>query len=165
MIKDSVRDRLGFALFVFVAMIAGLSAWKTLSLLGWLYVFHNLLLAWLYFRREPARKYDRIGLWLGMIAVLLPTTVNNGPSPWYLLIPGLAGYALILWSLTVLGKRFGISPADRGLTSCGPYRLIRHPMYFGELMYRAAILFNSRSLIVDWVLLLGRYANWETPGL
>ena len=90
MLKDTIRDRFGFAFFAFAAIIAGVAAWQSPSILAWLYGFHNLLLAWFYARREPARKYDRVGLWLGMVAALLPTTVLSGSSPWYLLLPGLA---------------------------------------------------------------------------
>jgi protein-S-isoprenylcysteine O-methyltransferase Ste14 len=154
MLKDGIRDRLGFAFFVFAALIASVSAWKSPSILAWLYAVHNLLLAWFYAQREPAKCYDRVGLWLGLIAALLPTTIHGSSSPWYLLIPGLAGYALILWSLTVLGKRFGIAPADRGLTSRGPYQFIRHPMYLGELVFRAALLLSSNNLLVDILLFI-----------
>lgn len=152
MLRDSIRDRFGFAFFAFAAIIAGFAAWQSPSILAWLYAFHNLLLAWFYARREPAKKYDRVGLWLGMIAALLPTTVPSNSSPWFLLIPGLAGYGLILWSLATLGKRFGIAPADRGLTSRGPYCYIRHPMYLGEFVFRAALLFSSNRLGLDLIL-------------
>ncbi len=153
-LKDDVRDRLGFAFFAFAALIAGFSAWQSPSILAWLYALHNLLLAWFYLKREPARRYDRAGMWLGLVAALLPTAVHSGQSLWYLLIPGLAGYALILWSLAILGKRFGIAPADRGLTSKGPYHLIRHPMYLGELTFRAALLLSSSNLQVDILLFI-----------
>lgn len=149
LLKDGVRDRLGFAFFAFATLIAGFSAWQSPSILAWLYAFHNLLLAWFYMKREPARRYDRVGMWLGLVAALLPTTVHSGQSPWYLLIPGIAGYALILWSLTVLGKRFGIAPADRGLTSQGPYQLIRHPMYLGELAFRASFILTATQPTLD----------------
>ena len=152
MLKDAVRDRLGFAFFAFAALVAGFSAWQSPSILAWLYALHNLLLAWLYTKREPAKSYDRIGMWLGMIAALLPTAAPGGPCPWYLLLPGLAGYGLILLSLVVLGKRFGIAPADRGLTNRGPYRLVRHPMYLGELLFRGALLFCSSQILFDLVL-------------
>jgi protein-S-isoprenylcysteine O-methyltransferase Ste14 len=154
MIKDATRDRLGFAFFAFVTVIASFSAWKSPSILAWLYVVHNLLLTWLYVRREPTNNYDRTGLWLGIIAAMLPTTVNTGPSPWYLMVPGFAGYGLILWSLVILGKRFGIAPADRGLTNRGPYGMIRHPMYLGEMLFRAALLFSSKQFGVDLILIL-----------
>jgi protein-S-isoprenylcysteine O-methyltransferase Ste14 len=154
MLKDAIRDRIGFAFFAFAAIVAGFAAWQSPSILAWLYAFHNLLLAWFYARREPAKKYDRVGLWLGMIAALLPTTVQSIASPWYLLLPGLAGYGLILWSLATLGKRFGIAPADRGITSRGPYRLVRHPMYLGELVFRAALLFSSNNLALELILFI-----------
>jgi protein-S-isoprenylcysteine O-methyltransferase Ste14 len=154
MLTDAIRDRLGFAFFAFAALIAGFSAWQSPSILAWMYAFHNLLLAWFYMKREPSKRYDRVGLWLGMIAALLPTTVHSGSSPWYLLVPGLVGYVIILWSLAMLGKRFGIAPADRGLTSQGPYKLIRHPMYLGELTFRAAFLFSANNLVLDIVLFM-----------
>ena len=44
------------------------------------------------------------------------------------------GLVLALLSLYQLGPAFGIAPADRGLVRSGPYRLIRHPMYAGELL-------------------------------
>jgi protein-S-isoprenylcysteine O-methyltransferase Ste14 len=151
MLKDGVRDRLGFAFFVFAALIAGVFAWQNPSILAWLCAFHNLLLAWFFAQREPAKHYDRVGLWLGLIAALLPTTVHGSSSPWYLLIPGLAGYALILWSLIILGKKFGIAPADRGFTGRGPYHIVRHPMYLGELIFQATFIF-SRNTSVNEIL-------------
>jgi len=42
-----------------------------------------------------------------------------------------------LWtivSLATLGRCFGIFPEARGLVARGPYRLVRHPVYVGELI-------------------------------
>ena len=141
--KDRLRDLAGFGFFLFATLVSGLSAWGQPSILAWLYAIHNGLLAYFYTRRRPAKNYDRTGLWLGMIAAFLPSISTANPVSWYLLIPALVGYALILWSLISLGPRFGIAPADRGLTARGPYLFLRHPMYLGELMFRMAMILAS----------------------
>ena len=143
-----LRDLTGFAFFLFAALVSGEFSCQHPSILAWLYATHNGLLAFFYARRMPAKNYDRKGLWLGMIAAFLPTFSEPAQEHWYLLIPGLAGYGLILWSLITLGPRFGVAPADRGLTCRGPYQLIRHPMYTGELLFRLAMAFSSSQLII-----------------
>ncbi len=147
-----LRDLAGIAFFAFAALVSVAAAGEHPSLLAWLYAAHNCLLAFFYARRQPAKSYDRTGLWLGMIAAFLPTfsTSAAGILPvggWFLLVPALAGYGLILWSLFTLGTRFGIAPADRGLTCQGPYRFLRHPMYLGELVFRVAMVFCSPNVL------------------
>lgn len=46
----------------------------------------------------------------------------------------LIGVTWSLASLVVLGRCFGIFPDVRGLVRRGPYRLVRHPLYLGELV-------------------------------
>jgi protein-S-isoprenylcysteine O-methyltransferase Ste14 len=150
--SSHLRDLAGFAFFAFAALVCGAAAWEHPSILAWLYAFHNLLLAWFYARRKPAERYDRCGLWLGMIAALLPVIPYSHTAPWYLLIPGLAGYGMCLWALVTLGPRFGIAPADRGLRARGPYRFLRHPMYLGELVFRLALVFASSNILVAGIL-------------
>ena len=154
MLSNRVRDMAGFAFFSFAALVSAAAAWEHPSILAWLYAFHNLLLAWFYARRKPAERYDRTGLWLGMIAALLPVIPYPHGAPWYLLIPGLAGYGLCLWALLTLGSRFGVAPADRGLTARGPYQYLRHPMYLGELVFRLALVFASSDVLLAGLLAL-----------
>lgn len=40
---------------------------------------------------------------------------------------------MALLSFVFLGKHFSILPAVRGITTLGPYRIVRHPAYLGEL--------------------------------
>lgn len=58
----------------------------------------------------------------------------------------LAGLVLSLWGLVSLGRSFDIVPADRGLITHGPYCLMRHPIYAGELLSVLAMVSASLSI-------------------
>src|SRR5512133_1092983 len=136
-----MKDRIGLAFFTFAAVVSALAAWEHPALLAWLAAFHNGILAALYAQRKPALKYDRPGLWLGLLAAMLPLATSYPVAiPLPFIITDILGYALIFWSLLSIGKCFGIAPADRGLIMRGPYRWVRHPMYLGELVLRAALV-------------------------
>jgi protein-S-isoprenylcysteine O-methyltransferase Ste14 len=46
----------------------------------------------------------------------------------------LLGAAIVLTSLVSLGRSFAVLPAVRGTVQRGPYRVVRHPAYAGELL-------------------------------
>ncbi len=149
------RNRLGFVFFGVAAGLAGLACWQQPSLLAALVVLHNTLLAGMYLRRYPTLRYDRKGLYLGLLAAVLPTATPLPTAPDLLVtLLALTGYGLILWSLLALGGRFGIAPADRGLVTSGPYRLVRHPMYLGELLLRGALVASAPNLVLAVLLTL-----------
>jgi len=96
------------------------------------------LAAYRLLEREPARSESPIG-WrlIAWGAALLPFALRPGgeelmPETIAAIIT-LAGLALSLWALVSLGRSFGIAPADRGLVVRGAYRVLRHPMYAGEV--------------------------------
>ena len=45
-----------------------------------------------------------------------------------------AGMVWALYSLSYLRNRFSIVPEARGLVTSGPYRVVRHPVYLGEII-------------------------------
>jgi protein-S-isoprenylcysteine O-methyltransferase Ste14 len=51
------------------------------------------------------------------------------------------GTLFTIWSLMTLGRCFGLFPEVRGLVLRGPYRLVRHPVYLGELIAAVGLLF------------------------
>ena len=87
-----MRDRIGLAFFTFAAVVSFLAAWEHPSLLAWLAAMHNAVLAAIYVRRKPPVKYDRLGLWLGLLAAVLPlTTIYSVEMSLPLIITGILG--------------------------------------------------------------------------
>ena len=146
MLWSSFRNRLGFVFFFAAGLLAFFSDWQRPNLLVWISAFHNLMLAFLYISRKSENRYDRTGLWLGLMAAFLPIPFSPENPGVLAYLVGLTGYGLIFWSLLALGPSFGIAPADRGLVSVGPYVFVRHPMYLGELLLRAALMLGAGTL-------------------
>jgi protein-S-isoprenylcysteine O-methyltransferase Ste14 len=150
-------NRMGFIYFTFSTTLAVVAGIESPSLLACLAVPHNLILSVLYLVRNEEKTSNRNGLWLGLIAALLPmTSYSKGIHPAWMVF-SLAGYALMIWSLLRLGKSFGIAPADRGLVTQAPYNVVRHPMYLGELAYRWGLVYSSLTHLsmILFVLLIG----------
>lgn len=68
------------------------------------------------------------------------------------LLPEWAGAGLQLasmaWQFTAkvfLGRSFGLLPAQRGVVTAGPYRVVRHPIYFGYLIGHIGFLLANFS--------------------
>ena len=50
-----------------------------------------------------------------------------------------AGTALTVWGMWTLRRAFSITVEARELVTAGPYRWIRHPIYFGEIITASAV--------------------------
>ena len=86
----------------------------------------------------------RSASWTGRLialagGVLFPVLLGAGaptePSSGMLLMSIAAlivGNMLSVWAITSLGRCFGVFPVARGLVMHGPYRFVRHPLYFAE---------------------------------
>jgi len=89
-------------------------------------------------RRSPITETSlgwRIFAWA---VAILPLAFMPGGQKlipvWLGQISAAAGLIISLWAIVSLGDAFGIAPADRGLVSRGPYKILRHPTYAGELL-------------------------------
>jgi len=79
-------------------------------------------------------------------------------APGGVLIPVLAGQSLQVIGIAFqvaaklwLGRSFGLLPANRGIVTKGPYRLVRHPIYLGYFLNHVGFLlvnFSFRNLMV-----------------
>src|SRR5881394_1048149 len=71
---------------------------------------------------------------------------------------GAAGLGFAICSVAVLGRCFGVLPDVRGLVTRGPYRLVRHPLYLGELTAVLGVVLGSREPLlagVTWLVCAG----------
>jgi protein-S-isoprenylcysteine O-methyltransferase Ste14 len=102
-------------------------------------------------RRSKARSDKPVDWLLGLMGTILPllaTPVSAGA-----LVPaGLCG-AIMLTGLyvqisakVILGRSFGLIPANRGIKVAGPYRFVRHPMYAGYTILHVGFLLGFPSL-------------------
>jgi protein-S-isoprenylcysteine O-methyltransferase Ste14 len=63
-----------------------------------------------------------------------PTAMATGVLATTGLIFELFGVVLTQVARVYMGRSFGILPANRGIVSKGPFRSVRHPIYFGWLI-------------------------------
>jgi protein-S-isoprenylcysteine O-methyltransferase Ste14 len=123
-----------------------LDAWQNAHIIPALLTAQSGLVAWLLVTRSrqagEAGWHQKLIAW---VSALLPLALRiRIESPVGQVITGL-GLLLVLWAMLTLGRSFGIAPADRGLVKGGPYRIIRHPMYLGELISLAGAVTGDPS--------------------
>jgi protein-S-isoprenylcysteine O-methyltransferase Ste14 len=69
-----------------------------------------------------------------------------------------AGLLFAIASVAFLGRCFGVLPDVRGLVTRGPYRLVRHPLYLGELTAALGIVVGAERwapALGAWLVCLG----------
>lgn len=70
-----------------------------------------------------------------------PAPVVTGNTPlFYGLLWGMTGATLLtVWGMWTLRSSFSITVEARQMVTSGPYRLVRHPIYTGEILAAAAV--------------------------
>ncbi len=58
------------------------------------------------------------------------------------------GTVWTIWSLAALGRCFGLFPEARGLVTRGPYQLVRHPVYLGEIVSAVGLLLAKPNVVI-----------------
>jgi protein-S-isoprenylcysteine O-methyltransferase Ste14 len=116
---------------------------RTLLVAGYWLLKTAIMAAFAYFVlvRPPSRRPTRAVVAIVACVVAAAGAVAlRGPTdavPVPMLVAGeliaLISSAWLLASVLALGRCFGILPEARGLVTRGPYRLVRHPVYLGEL--------------------------------
>jgi protein-S-isoprenylcysteine O-methyltransferase Ste14 len=130
-----------------IAAAAGISAQALLLVISELLSVVLILMR----RRSPSLSSHPFDWALCLLAVILPLLVTRAPAG--TLIPAsvvtalmLAGLAVQIAAKAALWRSFGVLPANRGIRTGGPYRLVRHPMYAGYMVTHIGFLLGFPSL-------------------
>jgi protein-S-isoprenylcysteine O-methyltransferase Ste14 len=104
---------------------------------GGFFLFTAIITALLVIRRPASTRGTRASFWLAMAATFLPgaflTPRGSGAPNAAGVLEG-AGLIVMILALGFLNRSFGIAPAHRGLVTRGPYGIVRHPLYTGEMI-------------------------------
>src|SRR5579862_1634351 len=122
-------------------------------------VFFAVLVVMFVVRQLPQRTalgfYPRCaavaGTFLGVGIVLLPPQELSSEVYLVSLLLIISGTAFAISAGLVLGRSISILPEARRLVTWGPYALVRHPLYLGEIVAVAGVALQYLSV---WALLL-----------
>jgi protein-S-isoprenylcysteine O-methyltransferase Ste14 len=101
-------------------------------------------------RDEPHRRAREPLALLACAAAMLLVLPLGGPGSGAgtaaVLVGDLIAVAACAWllvSVLALGRCFGVLPEARGLVTRGPYRVVRHPIYLGEILALVGLTVSS----------------------
>jgi protein-S-isoprenylcysteine O-methyltransferase Ste14 len=122
-------------------------------------VFLALLVVAFVVRQVPQRTapgfYPRFvavaGTYLGTVIVMLPPQELSSELYLISLLMIISGTVVAISAVLALGRSISILPEARRLVTWGPYALVRHPLYLGEII---AIFGIALQYLLPWALLL-----------
>ena len=71
------------------------------------------------------------------------------------------GVVIEVWGYAVLARSLSIVPEARELKVTGPYRLVRHPIYFGQFVAQAGFLLISANTHWVWISLYALFVAMQ----
>lgn len=135
----------------------------SLILLG-LVLYNTLLVTVTIARRPSVSTSTQIKDWVAAVLTVAISLVFR-PGEWHHPLAQAAGSILqgvgltiMVVALTILGRSFGVVPANRGIKRSGLYGWVRHPLYAGELVFFSGFLmtnFSSYNLIAWFGIVYG----------
>lgn len=66
----------------------------------------------------------------------------------------LSGLAFSIYAAAYLGRCFGVMADARGLVTSGPYQLVRHPLYLGEIVTMGGMVVGSQKVALAGIALV-----------
>lgn len=105
------------------------------SLVALLNAFGLVVLTSMFVIRKPPRDVDRsvasllaalVGNFLPFCFILRDHSHRFDPAPE---VVEIVTVTLAIWTVLCLRSSMGIVPANRGVRTTGPYRIVRHPLY------------------------------------
>jgi protein-S-isoprenylcysteine O-methyltransferase Ste14 len=124
-------------------------------------------------RRPAPRRHARepaafVACAMAMILVLPVGGPGGGAATARVLAGDLIAAVACAWllaSVLTLGTCFGVLPEARGLVTRGPYRLVRHPVYLGEIAALAGLALASSQAWSVGIVAPFAIAQWVRMGL
>ncbi len=122
-------------------------------------IFITVLIGLLTFRNTPLAKASGLlprlaalaGTYLSVGIVLLPPAELSTPLYLASALLVVGGTLFALYSALALGRSLSMMSEARRLVTCGPYALIRHPLYLGEGL---ALIGLTLQFFSPWALLI-----------
>ena len=115
----------------------------------------NTLFVGLFLVRRPAKsETPRLSLWLlGVTGTALPLLLRPGDMGGFIRVGTamqIVGVVMVVAGLLSLRRSFAVVPGNRGIRQGGLYRIVRHPIYFSELVALLGAVLVSPT-VANWV--------------
>lgn len=129
---------------------------------GLMICFYFLVVA-LFFRRSQAtattssllaRTLAYVGTFTPFILIFTRSPETTITLSLYSMSVMTCGMLFAIYSLKTLGRSFGIMPQARALIKSGPYQLMRHPLYVGEIVVFGGAILTGFTIAKLGILLL-----------